>query len=202
MINRDALFLPSPSIIDVNSPFMEEVVKVHDRFFVPFLSEAVIQQRVTELAWEINDDYADTPPLLLVILNGAFMFAADLFRQLTCRPEIQFIRIASYGDQMVSSQTAKLLLNLDTPLEGRKIIIIEDIIETGRTISFLRQHIGTQGVASLKVMTLLYKPEQQKEPFKPDYIGFSIPPAFVVGYGLDYAQQGRELRAIYQLKGA
>lgn len=179
---------------------MQEVIQVHDRQFELYLSEETIQTRIKALAAEINTIYQDHPPLLLVILNGAFMFSADLMRHLTCRPEIQFIRIASYGDEMVSSQTAKLLLKLDVSLHDRDVLIIEDIIETGRTIAFLQTHLQEQETRSTKIMTLLYKPDQREIDLQPDYVGFSIPPEFVVGYGLDYAQQGRELRAIYRLK--
>lgn len=179
---------------------MEDVVKIKDKEFRPYISEADIQERIVELAAQINRDYQETPPLLIVVLNGAFLFAADLVRHLTVEPEIQFIRISTYGNSMHSSKDAQLLLGFEVELEGRDIILIEDIVETGHTITFFIEEVEEHQPKSIKLASLLFKPEQFGGRKKPDYVGFEIPGAFVVGYGLDYAQQGRELRDIYQLK--
>lgn len=173
-------------------------IRVHDRLFVPLISEAEIQARVAELAVRINEDYAGRNPLIIVVLNGAFVFAADLVRLLTIRPEIQFIRISTYGNSMQSTETARVLLDLEGQLEHRHVVLIEDIVDTGYTMDFFLSLLDQHNPASVRVMTLLFKPERYGGRRPPEYIGFRIPPAFVVGYGMDYAQQGRELRAIYQ----
>ncbi|MCI4671025.1 MAG: hypoxanthine phosphoribosyltransferase [Bacteroidia bacterium] len=179
---------------------MEGIVKIKDKEFVPYISEIDIQKRIVEVAAEVNRDYHGKSPLMIVVLNGAFMFAADLVRNLHIEPEIQFIRISTYGNSMSSSKDAQLLLGLEVDVEGRDIILIEDIVETGYTVGYFIDEVQKLAPSSIKLVSLLYKPEKFKGSYPPDYIGFEIPGAFVVGYGLDYAQQGRELRSIYQLK--
>jgi hypoxanthine phosphoribosyltransferase len=179
---------------------MAEMVRIQDKLFVPYINEEKISGRISELGAQINRDYASTNPLMIVVLNGAFMFAADLVRQMTVRPEIQFVRISTYGDSMSSSKNAQTFLQLDVDMEGRDIILVEDIIETGYTARFLIESIGIQNPNSIRMVSLLFKPSEVEDGYKPDYVGFEIPPAFVIGYGLDYAQQGRELKGLYQLK--
>jgi len=177
-------------------------ITLQDYQFELYLPEVQIQQRIKELAAALNRDYEGKRPLLIVVLNGAFLFAADLVRYLTVSPEIQFIRITTYGDTMSSSETAQILLGMEIEVEDRDIIVVEDIVDTGYTAEFFRDHLEQQGPRSVKLATLLFKPDKfsREHKHKPEYIGFHIPPAFVVGYGMDYAQLGRELRDIYRLK--
>jgi len=179
---------------------MEDLIHIQDKSFVPYISEENIQKRVAELAHQLNEDYKDKSPLMIVVLNGAFMFAADLVRSMRVQPEIQFIRISTYGDSMESSKDAQMLLGLEVETEGKDVIVVEDIVETGYTVQYLIENIQSHGPSSVKLISLLYKPSEFEGKIEPDYVGFSIPPDFVVGYGLDYAQKGRELRALYQLK--
>ncbi|MEO0895203.1 MAG: hypoxanthine phosphoribosyltransferase [Bacteroidota bacterium] len=179
---------------------MEELIHIKDKSFVPYISEQEIMDRVASLGAQLNQEYADKSPLMIVVLNGAFVFAADLARELTVNPEIQFIRISTYGDSMTSSKDAQLLLGLEVETEGKDVIIIEDIVETGFTVQYLIDNIRSHNPSSIKLVTLLFKPEKFEGGHKPDFVGFEIPSDFVVGYGLDYAQQGRELKALYQLK--
>ena len=176
-----------------------ETVQVKDKQFRKFLSQQQLQERITALATQLNRDYTGKRPLLLPILNGAFLFAADLIRQLRVEPELQFIRVASYHDQMESSGEVELLLGLDIDLKDRHILLLDDIVDTGRTYDFLYKYLIQKNPASVDMACLLFKPEKFAGKRRPGYIGFSIPPAFVVGFGLDYAQGGRELPAIYQL---
>jgi len=176
-------------------------ITILDKTFEPYLSRELIQDRIGQMAQELNRDYAGKRPLLIVVLNGAFIFASDLVRQLHCDPEIQFIRITTYGNNMFSSETAQILLGLEIDVDARDVVIIEDIVDTGYTTDFFIEHLDQQTPpASIRLATLLFKPDNFKHSRRPDYVGFEIPPAFVVGYGMDYAQQGRELDAIYQLK--
>lgn len=175
-----------------------DLVKVHDKYFAPYLSETEIAEKVKALAEQINADYTDKKPLLIAVLNGSFIFAADLFRHITIPADISFIKLASYQG---TKSTGKVItaIGLDTNVSGRDVIIIEDIIDTGKTLhEFLPQLLSHQP-ASLKVAALLHKPEATIHEIPVDYICFSIPNKFVVGYGLDYDSLGRNLPAIYQL---
>ncbi|MDX1908475.1 MAG: hypoxanthine phosphoribosyltransferase [Bacteroidia bacterium] len=179
-------------------PETRATVQIGQYQFVTYITEEQIRHRVAELGARLNHDYAGRTPLMLVILNGAFMFAADLIRELTMAPEIEFVRISTYGDSMTSSENAQVLLGLEIEVDGRDVIIVEDIVDTGYTTQYLQEYLEQQGPASVRLVTLLFKPDNFKGGTPPDYVGFDIPPAFVVGYGLDYAQRGRELRCIYQ----
>ncbi len=177
-------------------------IKLFGRTFEQYITASEIQQRVNELAKEINRDFAGKNPLMIVVLNGAFIFASDLLRRLNCQPEIQFIRISTYGNSMSSSQTAQIMLGLEMDVENRDVIIIEDIIDTGYTTDFFIDHLSHQNPSSVHLATLLFKPDNFVRTQKPRYVGFEISPEFVVGYGMDYAQHGRELPDIYRLQGA
>ncbi len=175
-----------------------ELVKVHDKYFAPYLSENLIAEKVKALAAQINADYEDRKPLLISVLNGSFMFASDLCKHLTIETEISFIKLASYQG---TKSTGKVItaIGLDINISGRDVIIIEDIIDTGKTLQqFLPQLLGHHP-ASVKIAVLLHKPEATIYPINIDYTCFSIPNKFVVGYGLDYNGLGRNLPAIYQL---
>lgn len=174
-------------------------IKVLDKCFVPFLTNAEIETRIQQLAVDISRDYKDKNPLFIGILNGAFMFAAELFKHLDITAEISFIKLASYKGT-TSAGTVITAIGLENIILERNIIILEDIVDTGKTLSAFLPQLQAQQPASITVATLLHKPEATKYPIHPHYIGFSIPDKFVVGYGLDYDGYGRNLKAIYQLK--
>jgi hypoxanthine phosphoribosyltransferase len=173
-------------------------IKVHDKSFEIYLPEAKIQEHVKALAQQINTDYAGKKPLFIAILNGSFMFASDLFKYLTIDAEICFIKLASYKG-MKSSGNVVTAIGLDQDLIGRDVVIVEDIVDTGKTLHEFLPKLQHQQPASLKIVTLLHKPEALKHPLTIDYIGFSIPNKFVIGYGLDYDGLGRNLKEIYQV---
>lgn len=174
------------------------VVKVHDKSFGIYLSEQTIQQRIKELAAKINNDYAGKRPFFVAILNGSFMFASDLFKQLTIDAELCFIKLASYKG-MKSSGNVVTSIGLDDDLFGKDVIIVEDIVDTGKTLHNFLPRLLHQQPRSLKIVTLLHKSEATQFPLALDYIGFDIPDKFVVGYGLDYDGLGRNFKEIYQL---
>jgi hypoxanthine phosphoribosyltransferase len=173
-------------------------IKVHDKNFVPFLTEEQIQSRIKEMAEAISKDYADKKPLFLSILNGSFMFSADLFKYLTIDAEISFIKLASYKG-IKSTGHVITAIGLDHDLIERDIVILEDIVDTGKTLTAFLPQLQHHQPTSLKIAALLHKPEAMQYPIKIDYLGFSIPNKFVVGYGLDYDGLGRNLKEIYQL---
>lgn len=174
------------------------LINVHDKSFDVYLSEEVIQAKVAELAQRINHDYAGKKPLFIAILNGAFMFAADLFKHLAVDAEICFIKLVSYKG-MRSSGHVTTAIGLDQDLYNRHVVIVEDIVDTGKTLGLFLPKLHHQHPASLKIAALLHKPEATKHPLDIAYIGFTIPNKFVVGYGLDYDGLGRNLKEIYQL---
>lgn len=174
------------------------MLTIKDKTFVPFISHDQLQHRIAELAGQINQDYKDTCPLLVVVLNGAFLFAADLMKNLTIECEITFIRVASY-EQTSSTGVVKQILGLKESVANRHLILVEDIVDTGFTIANLRQQLLAQSPASLNVATLLFKPDALKENVELKYIGFSIKNRFVVGYGLDYDGLGRNAKDILVL---
>lgn len=174
------------------------VIKVHDKSFDTYLSEKTISQRVKELADQINKDYEGKRPLFIAILNGSFMFASDLFKLLSIEAELCFIKLASYKG-MKSSGNVVTSIGLEDDLFDRDVIIVEDIVDTGKTLHNFLPKLLHQQPRSLKIAVLLHKPEATTHPLKLDYIGFDIPDKFVVGYGLDYDGLGRNLKEIYQL---
>ncbi len=174
------------------------VIAVHEKSFETYLSAETIQQRVKELAAEINKDYTGKKPLFIAILNGSFMFAADLFKQLSIEAEICFIKLASYKG-MKSSGRVITTIGLEEDLFGKDVLIVEDIVDTGKTLHRFLPKLIHQQPKSLKIATLLHKPEATEYPLVLDYVGFEIPNKFVVGYGLDYDGLGRNFREIYQL---
>ena len=176
------------------------VVKIKDKSFETSITEAEIKQRVKAVAEQINHDMAGKNPLLLAVLNGAFVFAADLMRELTIPCEISFVKLASYQG-VTSSGTVKEVIGINENLAGRTIIIVEDIVESGLTMKRMIESIGTRNPASVHICTLLLKPDRLQVPLDIEYVAFSIPNDFILGYGLDYDQQGRQLRDIYTLKG-
>jgi hypoxanthine phosphoribosyltransferase len=173
--------------------------KVLDKVFVPYLSAAELQDRIAALGNQLSKEYADRHPLFICILNGSFMFASDLFKQLTIPAEICFIKLASYKGTKSTGQVITAI-GLDIQLKNRHVIILEDIVDTGRTLATFLPEIHNQQPASLAICTLLHKPEATIHKLDLQYVGFTIPNRFVVGYGLDYDGYGRNLPELYQLK--
>lgn len=173
-------------------------IRVHDKSFETYLTEEVIQNKIKELAAAIDKDYHDKRPLFIAILNGSFMFAADLFKYLTINAEICFIKLASYKGTRSTGHVITAI-GLDHDLFNRHVVIIEDIVDTGKTLNTFLPQLHHQHPASLKIVTLLHKPEATEFPLDLEYTGFTIPNKFVVGYGLDYDGLGRNLKEIYQL---
>lgn len=178
---------------------MPEIIRIHDKHFVPYLSNDRITQKVRELAAHINKEYEGKKPLFISVLNGSFMFSADLFKFINIEAEICFIKLASYKGTRSSGQIVTAI-GLDTDLNSRHVIIVEDIIDTGKTLSQFLPQVYNQQPTSVKIAVLLHKPEATVFPVKIDFTCFTIPDKFVVGYGLDYNGLGRNLAQLYQLK--
>ncbi len=174
------------------------VVTVHDKTFETYLSADKIQQRVKEIATQIKKDYAGKKPLFIAILNGSFMFAADLFKYLEMDAELCFIKLASYKG-MRSSGKVVTSIGLEEDIFGKDVIIVEDIVDTGKTLHKFLPKLQHQQPKTLRIAALLHKAEATEFPLKLDYVGFVIPNKFVVGYGLDYDGLGRNYKEIYQL---
>jgi len=176
-----------------------ELLKVHDKQFKPYISAEQINEQVKRVAAEINKDYENKKPLFIAILNGAFMFASDLFKEITIEAEICFIKLASYKGVASTGQVVTAI-GLDVDIVGREVIIIEDIIDTGKTLSHFLPQLKYHHPASLKIAALLHKPDALIYDIKINYLGFTVPNNFLVGYGLDYDGLGRNIKEIYQLQ--
>lgn len=157
------------------------------------ISEAEIKQRVMKLAEEIERDFNDEPIILIVVLKGSFVFAADLIRELKGDIKVDFISVSSYGDETESTGKVRLLKDLDANITNQNVVVVEDIIDSGLTLHFLRDHLKTHKPKQIKLCTLLDKPERRRVDLPVDYVGFVIPDEFIVGYGIDYAQMYRNL---------
>ena len=173
-------------------------ITIKDKTFETSMSEAEIKNRVKELAQQMSRDREGKNPLLLAVLNGAFIFAADLMREMTIPCEISFVKLASYQGT-TSTGTIHEVIGINENLSGRTVVIVEDIVESGLTIKRMMEQLGTRNPASVQVCTLFFKPERLKEDLKLDYVAFEIPNDFILGYGLDYDQQGRGLKDLYTL---
>jgi len=165
--------------------------------FDVLISRQQIDQRVHELGERITRDYRDKNPILMIVLNGGFMFGADLLRAIDTPVEVDFIKISSYGDALHSSGEVKMKKDYDCLVGGRHVIVVEDIVDSGLSVSFLKHKFELQQPASVAFATLLHKPDNSRLDFGLDYVGFEIGPEFVIGYGLDYKQNWRNLPAIY-----
>ena len=174
-------------------------IKIKDKEFVPMISEAEIKERVKAVAQQISKDMEGKNPLLLAVLNGSFVFAADLMREITIPCEISFVKLASYQGT-TSTGKVKEVIGINEDLSGRTIIIVEDIVESGLTMKRMIESIGTRNPESVNICTLLLKPDRLKTDLDIKYVAFSIPNDFILGYGLDYDQQARGLKDIYVLK--
>ncbi len=177
----------------------DAAVTVQGERFRRYLPAERIKERVAEMGQTIARDYATTTPILVSVLNGAFMYTADLMRAIDTDCEIDFIKLSSYGDEKVSSGEVRELKSVDAELEGRDVLVVEDIVDTGLSMEFMKRRLAEYNPASLRVSTLLHKPTATEPDLTLDYVGFRIPDLFVIGYGLDYGQLARNLSDIYIL---
>jgi hypoxanthine phosphoribosyltransferase len=177
----------------------DKEIALGDLHFVPYISEREILDRVSEMGAQINLWNLGDNPLVISVLNGAFVFTADLVRELAFTCEIAFIQLNSYDGTRSKGEIVMEGAQLGVPVKGRDIIIMEDIVDSGLTMYYLVKELQKRKPASIRIVTLLHKPEMQEFPLSLDAIGFSIPPEFVVGYGLDYRGLGRNLRSIYKV---
>jgi hypoxanthine phosphoribosyltransferase len=175
------------------------VIQLLDKNFEEFITRDEIQMEVESLAEQINIDFTEKDVVFLAVLNGSFMFASDLMKSISIESEISFIKMSSY---VGISTTGKVneLIGLNNDLTGKSVIILEDIIDSGITIDQIMVLLSEEGAKEIKICSLLYKPMAFKGTHKPDYIGFSISNSFVVGYGLDYNEKGRNLDSIFKIK--
>ena len=174
-------------------------IKIKDKEFVPMISEAEIKERVKAVAQQLSNDLTGKNPLFLAVLNGSFIFAADLMREMTIPCEISFVKLASYQGT-TSTGKVQEVIGINEDLSGRTIVIVEDIGESGLTMKRMIESIGTRNPESVHICTLLLKPDRLKTDLDIKYVAFSIPNDFILGYGLDYDQQARGLKDIYVLR--
>ena len=177
------------------------MIQVNDKYFESYLSEEKISARIIELAENINNEYRKKDIVFIVILNGAFMFASDLIKKITIPCEVSFVKLSSYKG-MQSTGRVDEIIGLTTDIAAKDVIIIEDIVDTGITISKVRKLLLASKPKSTAICTLLFKPDAFHGEHNPEIIGFSIPNDFVVGYGLDYNEKGRNLPCIYKIKAS
>ena len=173
-------------------------IRILDRKFSELITEKAIQKRIEELARRLNSDLAGKDVVFLGILNGAFLFAADLFRRIDLQARISFVKLASY-EGTSSSGTIKELIGWNEDIKSKTIVVIEDIVDTGNTLERIVDELVIRKVSEVRIATMLYKPEAYKKDIPLDYVGFEIPNDFVVGYGLDYDGFGRNLTSVYTL---
>lgn len=177
----------------MNDNMKEDVLRV-------LLSEDEIREKVRELGGKITADYKNSDLMLVTVLKGAVVFLADLMRQIDVPAEIDFMVVSSYGSGVKSSGVVKIVKDLDVPLAGKDILIVEDILDSGLTLSYIKELLESRGPRSIRIATLLDKPSRRKVDLQADYIGFSVPDEFVIGYGLDYDEKYRNLPYIGILK--
>lgn len=174
-------------------------VKIKNKEFNEFISEKDISEAIDQIANQMNKDLTNTDPLFICVLNGSFMFASELMKRVTMPSQISFVRMASYqGTQ--STGVIKEIYGLEENIEGRTVVILEDIVDTGHTMSLILEQLKTAKPKEIKVATLLFKPEALKSNIKLDYVALEIPNDFIVGFGLDYDGYGRNLSSIYKIK--
>ena len=175
-------------------------LKLHDKQFIPFISEKEIEQAILTLAVQLNKDLKGKNPLFLGIMNGAFVFAADLIRHFEGNCEVSFLKVSSYRGDQSTGQVIKLAGLQESP-ENRTVVIIEDIVDTGNTLEYILEELQKHKPAEIKIATLLLKPGTYKKKIPINYVGMEIPDKFIVGYGLDYNGLGRNLKGIYVVEG-
>ena len=174
------------------------MINLHDKHFVPFISAEEIDFAIASMAKQMDDDFFEEVPLFVGILNGSFMMMSDLLKHYKGMCEVSFMKVASY-DGMQSTNDVKQLIGLDGDLEGKTVIIVEDIVDTGNTVEHLKELFKEKKVKQVKIATLFFKPEAYTKEIKIDYVGMRIPDKFIVGYGMDYDGLGRHLNDVYQL---
>ena len=174
------------------------IIQVHDKYFEPFIDEGTIQKEVSRIAMEMNRDLAKKDPIFLGILNGAFMFASDLYKQLKFPCQITFLKLASYSGTK-STGSVKQLIGINCDLKDRVVVVLEDIVDTGVTLETILRQLSGFEPAEIRVATLLHQPEACLREVELDYVGMEIPNNFILGYGLDYEGYGRNIKEIYQL---
>ncbi len=174
-------------------------VRILDKDFELFIEAATIQERIKRVAADINNDLKNKDPIFIAVLNGSFMFAGDLMKEVSIPCEITFVRIASYRG-MSTTKDLKEVLGLNEDIKGRTVVIVEDIVDTGHTIERLIQQFTALEPKEIKIATLLFKPKALIKDVKPDYVALEIPNDFIVGFGLDYDGFGRNLQDIYKIK--
>jgi hypoxanthine phosphoribosyltransferase len=177
-----------------------ESIQIADLHFVPFLESAQIGERIKTLAGILSQDLEGKDPILIPVLNGAFMFAADLMKAISIPCEVSFVKVASYHKGTQSSGAIHDVLGLGTDIRRRHVVLVEDIVDTGLTMEYLIQTFMAFEPASLRIAALFLKPDSLQKPIKVDYLGFEIENKFIVGYGLDYKGLGRNYKDVYQLR--
>ena len=177
----------------------QDEVVVHDKTFVPYISPEEIDKRVKELGAAIVRDCGDKQPLFIVVLNGAFMFASDLIKEVPIDCQVTFTKLASYQGQ-TSTGVVREVAAIDIDVKDRTVIVVEDIVDTGNTLHHYLKDLKSRGAKEIKIASLLNKPEALQHSITIDYLGFKIDNKFVIGYGLDYDYKGRNFKGIYQLK--
>lgn len=179
--------------------YQPETVECNGEKFKVFITKQQLEERLAQLGGQLDKDFKGKKPIFIGVLNGAFIFLADIMRHVSIDCEVDFMKLSSYGDEKVSSGEVTELKHIDAKIEGRHVILVEDIVDTGLSMNYLLKNVRESNPASVSVVTLLHKKEATKHPVQLDYVGFEIPNAFVLGYGLDYAQVGRNLPQIYVL---
>jgi hypoxanthine phosphoribosyltransferase len=177
---------------------MSHTITLHDKEFKPFISSKELHEAIRNLAEKITKDYRGKNPVFVIVLNGAFMFASDLLKKIDFDCEIAFIKLKSYSGTQTTGEV-KQVMGLDIPLENREVLLVEDIVDTGLTLDKLRLQIMDMGAVSVKIVSCLLKPSAFKKNYAIDYLCFSIPNEFVVGYGLDYDGLGRNYPEVYKI---
>ena len=180
--------------------YKPDYVTINGESFRIYLTHEEIQERIKQLGKQISRDYQDKKPIFIGVLNGAYIFLADLMRHVSIPCEVDFLKLSSYGDEKVSSGEVQSLKEIDAEIKNRHVILVEDIVDTGLSMKYLVEKLNQKNPQSLTVITLLHKYQATKYDVQIDYTGFKIPNLFVLGYGLDYAQEGRNLAQIYILQ--
>ncbi len=177
---------------------MSEIITLGDKKFVKYISEKEIDEAVSRVAEKVNKEYENDVPLVLFVLNGAIIFGADLLKKLTIQCHVACIRVKSY-EGTKSTANVREVVGIEENIEGRRILIVDDIIDTGNTYEYLVNMLKSKNVKDVKLAALTYKPESYKKPYPIDFVGMSIPNKFIVGRGMDYNELGRNLPDIYQV---
>lgn len=179
--------------------YLPESVECNGDTFKVFITKEEIEARVSLLGKRLDKDFEGKRPIFIGILNGAFIFLADLLRSVSIPCEVDFMKLSSYGDEKVSSGEVRQLKEIDAKIKGRHVVLVEDIVDTGLSMKYMVERMKQHEPESVSVITLLHKKEATKHEVQIDYVGFEIPTKFVLGYGLDFAQEGRNLAQIYAL---